>query len=208
MKGLGSTRSLLVPDRFHQFIFKEEDVMKMTSDKLAKMAMMVALSIVLVMIIHIPIFPAVPFLEYDPADIPILIGSFAFGPVAGIILTVATSLIQGLTVSAGSGPYGIIMHIIATATLVLVSGIIYSKEKTKKRAVIALVCGTIAMTLIMIPANMLVTPYFTGWPLDAVMPLMPWIVLFNLVKAGINSLVTFLVYKKISPILHRSKLNA
>ena len=81
--------------------------------KLAKMAMLVAVSIVLVALIHFPIFPAVAFLEYDPADIPILIGTFAFGPVAGILLTVVTSVLQGVTVSAASGAYGIIMHIIA-----------------------------------------------------------------------------------------------
>lgn len=52
---------------------------KTQSVKIAKMAMLVAVSIVLVMIIHFPIFPAVAFLEYDPADIPILIGTFAFG---------------------------------------------------------------------------------------------------------------------------------
>ena len=66
--------------------------------KLAKMAMLVAISIVLVVIIHFPIFPAVAFLEYDPADIPILIGTFAFGPGAGIVLVIVTSVIQGLTV--------------------------------------------------------------------------------------------------------------
>lgn len=179
--------------------------MKITSDRLAKMAIMVALSIVLVMIIHIPIFPAVSFLEYDPADIPILIGTFAFGPASGVILTVVTAVIQGISVSANSGPYGIIMHIIATSTLVLTAGLIYSKEKTKRRAVIALIAGTLAMTAIMVPANMLITPKFMGMPLEALMPFMPWIVLFNLVKAGINSVVTFLVYKKISPILHSSR---
>ena len=90
---------------------------KQKNVRLAKMAMLVAISIVLVMIIHFPIFPAVAFLEYDPADIPILIGTFAFGPVAGILLTVITSLIQGFTVSMASGAYGIIMHILATSAL-------------------------------------------------------------------------------------------
>ena len=97
--------------------------------KLAKMGMLVAVSIVLVYFIHFPIFPAVAFLEYDPADIPILIGTFAFGPVAGVLLTVVTAVIQGLTVSAASGLYGILMHIIATSTMVLVAGIIYKKNK-------------------------------------------------------------------------------
>ena len=93
--------------------------------RLAKMGMLVAISVVLAYFVHFPIIPGLNFLEYDPADISIFIGTFAFGPLGGIALTVVTSLIQGLTVSAGSGAYGIIMHIIATGTFVLVAGNIY-----------------------------------------------------------------------------------
>ena len=96
--------------------------------KLVKMGAMVAISVALVYLIHFPIFPAVAFLEYDPADIPILIGTFAFGPLAGLALTVVTSVIQGLTVSSGSGLYGILMHVIATGMLVIVSGSIYGRK--------------------------------------------------------------------------------
>lgn len=176
---------------------------KTQSAKLAKMAMLVAVSIVLVMIIHFPIFPAVAFLEYDPADIPILIGTFAFGPLAGIGLTVVTSLIQGFTVSAASGLYGIIMHILATSALTLVAGGIYRKHKSKKAAVIGLLLGTLTMAVVMFFANMIITPAFMGMPLSVVMKFMPFILLFNIVKAGINSVVTFLLYKRISPFLHR-----
>ncbi|MDY5770710.1 MAG: ECF transporter S component [Anaerovoracaceae bacterium] len=171
--------------------------------RLAKMAMLVAISIVLVAIVRFPIFPAVAFLEYDPADIPIMVGTFAFGPGAGILLTVVTSVLQGVTVSAKSGAYGIIMHIIATSTLVIVAGLIYRKEKTKKHAIVGLLCGTAAMTLIMIAANLVITPLFMGVPRSAVWDLMPFIAAFNVVKAGVNSLVTFLIYKRISPFLHR-----
>lgn len=171
--------------------------------RLAKMAMLVAISIVLVAIVRFPIFPAVTFLEYDPADIPIMVGTFAFGPGAGILLTVVTSVLQGVTVSAKSGAYGIIMHIIATSTLVIVAGLIYRKEKTKKHAIMGLLCGTAAMTLIMIAANLVITPLFMGVPRSAVWDLMPFIAAFNVVKAGVNSLVTFLIYKRISPFLHR-----
>ena len=180
--------------------------MKNTQSKtarLAKMAMLVAISIVLVAIVRFPIFPAVAFLEYDPADIPIMVGTFAFGPGAGILLTVVTSVLQGVTVSAKSGAYGIIMHIIATSTLVIVAGLIYRKEKTKKHAIVGLLCGTAAMTLIMIAANLVITPLFMGVPRSAVWDLMPFIAAFNVVKAGVNSLVTFLIYKRISPFLHR-----
>ena len=97
--------------------------------KLAKMGMLVAISIVLVYFIHFPLIPAVPFLEYDPADIPILIGTFAFGPVAGILLTVVTSVIQGLTVSAEGRLIGIIMHFVATSAFCIVASLIYRKKK-------------------------------------------------------------------------------
>lgn len=176
----------------------------MSSARLAKMAMLVAISIVLVALIHFPIFPAVAFLEYDPADIPILIGTFAFGPVAGVVLTVVTSVIQGLTVSAATGGlYGIIMHIIATSTLVLVAGTIYSSGKSKKRAIIGLGCGVLAMALVMVVANLIITPLFMGVTVQAVWSLMPFIILFNVLKAGINGVVTFIVYKRISAFLHR-----
>lgn len=171
--------------------------------RLAKMGMLVAISVVLVYFIHFPIFPAVAFLEYDPADIPILMGTFAFGPLAGVLLTVVTSVIQGVTVSAQSGLYGIIMHIIATSVLVLVAGFIYKKNKTRKGAVLALVCGTVAMVIVMICANMVITPLFMGVPRSVVWDLMPFIAGFNLVKAGINGLVTFILYKRISAFLHR-----
>ena len=167
------------------------------------MAILAAASVVLVAIIHFPIFPAVAFLEYDPADIAILICGFAFGPVAGICVTAVAALIQGLTVSAASGVYGIIMHLISTGVLVLVSSIIYRKKKTKKGAVIALICGTLAMATVMVPANLFITPYFLGAPREAVIQVLPFIILFNLIKAGANSLITFLLYKKISHLIHK-----
>ena len=166
--------------------------------KVVKMGVMVAISVALVYLIHFPIFPIVSFLEYDPADIPILIGTFAFGPLAGLVLTVVTSVVQGLTVSAGSGLYGILMHVIATGVFVLVSGTIYHKNKTRKTAVIALVCGAAAMALVMMGANMVITPAFMGVPVDAVWDLMPFIVGFNAIKAGINGAVTFVLYKRIA----------
>lgn len=172
--------------------------------KLATMAVLAALSIVLVAIIHFPIFPAASYLEYDPADIPILICGFAFGPLAGIAVTVAAALIQGLTVSAQSGIYGIIMHIIATGTFVSVSSLIYRRHKTKKMAAVALLAGVVSMALIMAAANLVVTPAFTGMPASAIMAMiLPIIIPFNLIKAGVNGAVTFFIYKSISRLIHR-----
>lgn len=171
--------------------------------KMVKLGMLVAISVVLVYFIHFPIFPVVPFLEYDPADISILIGTFAFGPAVGVILTIVTSIIQGVTVSAASGLYGILMHIIATSTLVSVAGGFYKKNKTKKQAVIGLSLGMLAMSVVMVGANMIITPLFMGVPREVVWTLMPFIVGFNLVKAGINGAVTFFVYKRIAAFLRK-----
>lgn len=167
--------------------------------KLVVMAMLAAISVVLVWAVHVPLIPVVSFLEYDPADVPILIATMAYGPVAGVLLTVVVSVIQGVTVSAGSGAYGIIMHIIATSTLVLVAGGVYRLRHTKGGAALGLALGTLAMGLVMMPANHFITPAFTGWPaaqVDAL--LLPGILPFNLIKAGLNSCVTFVVYKTVS----------
>ena len=59
------------------------------------------------------------------------------------------------------------------------------------------------MTVVMICANMVITPLFMGVPRPVVWDLMPFIAGFNLVKAGINGLVTFILYKRISDFLHR-----
>ncbi|MBQ3404451.1 MAG: ECF transporter S component [Oscillospiraceae bacterium] len=172
--------------------------------RLVMMAVLAALSIVFVAIIHFPIFPAAPFLEYDPADIPVLIGAFAFGPVAGICIAIVASIIQGFTVSAASGIYGIIMHIIATGVYVLVAACIYKKLKTKKGAALALVIGVICAVIVMAGANMVITPIFMGVPASAVKGmLLPVIIPFNLIKLGVNGIITFLVYKRCSILISK-----
>lgn len=172
-----------------------------STKKLATMAIFAAISIILVMFLHFPIFPTVSFLEYDPADIPILLSTFMYGPVAGIIMTIVVSLIQGLTVSAGSGVYGIIMHIIATGAYVLVSGLIYKKYNTTNGLICSLVFGTVAMALVMIPANLFITPLFMGVTAEQVVNLLGFIIAFNAIKAGVNGVISFVVYKPMQRIL-------
>jgi len=167
--------------------------------KLTVMGMLCAVSVILVSIIHFPIFATAPFLEYDPADIPIFIASFSFGPLAGVLLTIVTSVIQGVTVSSSSGLYGILMHIISTGSFCVVSGMVYKKIRTKKGAAAALLAGTLAMTVVMIPANLIVTPLFMGMPVQVIKGLLiPAILPFNFVKAAANSIITFFLYKRIS----------
>lgn len=181
---------------------------KNETKRLAALGVFTALSVILVALVHFPIFPAVSFLEYDPADIPILIVGFAFGPTAGLIVTAVAALIQGFTVSAASGIYGVIMHLLATGVYVLVSSLIYRRHRTRGGAAAALAFGTLAMVVMMFFANLVVTTYFmmgavSGETIRALMGFMPFILLFNLIKAGVNGLVTFIIYKSISRLFGR-----
>lgn len=169
---------------------------------MVQMAVLIALSVLLVYLIHFPIFPAAPFLEYDPADIPILIGTFMFGPFGGLILTAIASVLQGITVSSASGWIGILMHFFATGSFALVAGLIYRYNRTKKGAVIALAFGSITMIVIMILWNIIMTPIFMGTPREAVFAmLIPIIIPFNTIKAIANAILTFLLYKSVSKVL-------
>ena len=171
--------------------------MKKTA-KLTIMAMLTAISVVLVYLVHFWIFPAANFLEYDPADIPILIGAFMYGPIAGLALTLVASAIQALTVSAKSGLYGFIMHLISTGTLTAVASTIYLKLHRKNALLLplALAGGVFAMAGVMLIANHFVTPVFMGVPVQTVdAMLLPVFLPFNIIKGGINSLITFFAYK-------------
>ena len=193
------------------------------TQKLVTMAVLVALSVIMLLLIRFPIFPSAAFLEYDPADIPIFLGTFAYGPLAGFALTVVAAIIQGMTVSASSGFIGIMMHVFATGSFVLVAGNWYQRHKTKKQAVVALVLGCLVWTVSMMIWNYFFTPIFMGMPrvfsalaqvqmptrMDtfmgmpraAVAPMIfPVIVPFNLIKSSVNSVITFLLYKRFSNI--------
>jgi riboflavin transporter FmnP len=183
--------------------------MKMDVNKMVKMGVLSALSLVLMFVVRFPIIPSAPFLEYEPADVPILIGGFIYGPAAGLVITIVVSAIQALTVSAGSGWIGAVMHVIATGAFVVVAGLIYKRFHTLKGAIAALILGSLTMTLVMIPLNLLITPKFLGTPVEVVKAmLIPAIIPFNLLKSSINSIVVAIVYKSVGRVLRADEKSA
>lgn len=177
--------------------------MRMETKKMVTMAMLSAISVILVMLIRIPC-PGAAFLEYDPADVPILLSTVMFGPWWGLAVTVVVSVIQGVSVSAGSGIIGIIMHIFATGTYVIVTGLI-NKKGSDKMLVLSLVAGALASTAFMVVWNLIFTPIFMGAPFEVVKNMMlPIILPFNLVKAGMNGIFAGVVYF----ILKKAKITA
>ena len=172
--------------------------MSQQTRKLTTIAMLTAVAAVLITLVHFPLFPSAAFLQYDPADVAILIGGFAYGPVAGIIITVLASFIEAFILGQ-DGVYGFLMHVIASGVLAIVAGTIYRFRHTRLGGLAALVAGTLAMGLTMMVANHFITPYFMGAPVSVVDGmLIPVILPFNLLKAGINSAITFAVYKTVS----------
>lgn len=172
--------------------------MSVHTKKLTVLAMLTALSAVLITLVHFPLFPAAAFLQYDPADVVFLIGAFAFGPLAALAVTVIASAIQAFLLG-GDGMYGFLMHVIASGALVLVAGGIYRLLHTRMGGLIALILGTVAMGLVMMVANHFITPFYMGVPTEVVDAMLVTVILpFNLLKAGINSVITFLVYKTVS----------
>ena len=168
-------------------------------------AMCIALSIALISIVHLPIIPAAGWLEYDPADIPLMILSFLYGPLWSLAATAIACAIQALTVSASSGIIGFCMHFFATGLYVAVSGVLYRVFKRNFRA--ALLAGVIAFVaacIIMIPLNLIFTPMW-GVPLETVRQLLfPAILPFNVIKFGVNTAVTLILYK----LMYRSVLKS
>lgn len=171
----------------------------MNIKRITNIGVMSALSFVLMLTIRFPLF--LPFLIYEPGDIPILIISFLYGPVPALISTAILSVFMALFTGLG-GPFGAVMHFIATGTLVAVAGFIYKKYHSKKGAIIGLIAGSLSMTIVMAAANVFLNPIFYGIPKEKTLEmLLPGIIPFNLTKAFINSGITVFVYKKIAEFL-------
>lgn len=168
---------------------------------MSTIAILSALSVVMIMVVPtIPIFPAVSWMRYDMADVPILVGSLLLGPLPGMIILVITSAIQAFVLGM-DGMAGFIMHVIASGTLLLIPSIIYRRKATFKRLVIGLILGTLGMTTIMIGWNLIITPIFLGAPMETVLEMMvPFIIPFNLIKAGLNSMITGVVFYSLKPL--------
>lgn len=174
----------------------------MSVKQLTQMSMLIAISIVLTLLFRFPIIPAAPFLEYTPGDIPLFMSAFLYGPAAGLILAVATAIIQGVTVSAHSGPIGIIMNIFSTGSFVLAAGLIYRKNKNAKGAIAAVIVGVAAVCISMIGFNLIFTPIFMGVPRDVVVGMiLPAFLPFNLIRAGANAVVALVAWRTIASII-------
>ena len=165
--------------------------------KLSFSAVICALAVVAVLAVHFPIFAvAAPFLEYDPGDIFVLVAGLLLGPWWGLGITLVASLVQGVTVSAASGLYGILMHIISTGTLVLVATFVKRLFKSRLSSELSVACGVLAATAVMLGANMVITPAVRDMLLPVILP-------FNLIKLAANGILACALYRAVRVPLSR-----
>jgi len=162
------------------------------------------------------------FMKIDISDLPSLIGAFAIGPMAGVIVQFLKNLLNVLIEGTTTAGVGELANFVVGAIFAFTAGIVYHRKKTFNRAVIGLILGTIAMTIVITLAN-----YFVMFPLYAKLMglemqvfidmgkainknitdlrslMLLSVVPFNLLKGILETAITLLIYKRVSPILKK-----
>lgn len=165
-------------------------------------AMFCALAYVIECIFHI----RVSFLTFDLKDFVITVGGMILGPLPALAMSAVVSVLEFLTISS-TGIWGLIMNFAGTTAFSLTAALIYRYRKTMAGAVIALVTAVATMTAVMLVANLLITPIYTGSTTGAVAKMIPTLLLpFNLSKAILNAAVVLALYKPIVTALRSAKL--
>ena len=189
-----------------------------------KMAMIGMFSAI-AMILHLFDFPlpfAPGFYKLDFSELPILIGAFAFGPAAGVMMEFLKILLKLFIKGTSTAFVGDLANFVVGCSFILPASAVYAFRKSKKSAVVSCVVGTLALTVFGTAFNAIyLLPAFAklyGMPLEDIMAMgaainplvkegsivsfvMACVAPLNLIKGGLVSVVTLLVYKSISPII-------
>lgn len=170
-----------------------------STKRIAVTALFCAVAAICTLFIQFPIFPAAPWLMYDPSGIVALVAGFAFGPAVAAVVSILPYLVH---LGTSGGFYGMIMAMLATLSLALPAALVYRKNTTRKGAIIGMVVGGIICLAATILANLVITPLYAGMPVDAVVALIvPALLPFNLIKIVVNCVITALIYKPITKAL-------
>ena len=165
---------------------------KFSLKRLTATSMLCALAYVAVAVGRIPI---VLFLKYDPKDVVIVIGGLVFGPLVSFLIAVIVSVTEMLTIS-GTGIFGCTMNIISSCSFACTAAWIYRRKRRLSDAVTALIGGMVCQVAVMMLWNYLIAPIYMGYPREEIVKLLlPAFLPFNLIKGGLNTVITILLYK-------------
>ena len=186
--------------------------------KLTGTAMLGAVAAVLMyMEFPIPIMPS--FVKLDVSELPALLAAYAYGPVSGIAVCLIKNLIK--LPSTSTAAVGELFNFVMGSVFSFSAGYIYSRNKSRKGALIGAVVGAALMAVLSVPFNyLLVYPAYVvcyGMPMEAIIgmyqailpsanSLLKCLVIFNLpftfCKGLIDAILCFLIYKPLSPLMH------
>lgn len=173
-----------------------------SAKRIAKLAVFSALAFV-VTFLEFPIFPAAPFLKLDFANVFIMLAGFMYGPVSAVLVSAVKELLCLLKSSTGG--VGEIANFIMTFSYIIVPAAVYRYKKGLKWVSFCLIAATLLQTGTALLANRFINfPLFMGdGAAAAFISLWGYIVAFNLIKGIGVSLVTVLLYKRISRLLNK-----
>ena len=168
--------------------------------QIAKLGVFSALSFALTFF-EFPIFPLVPYLKLDFSNVFVLIGGFSMGTIYGVIILVikeALCLLKTTTV------VGQLANLILGLCFTLVPFILYEYKRSFKRAVIGLIIGSILVSFISLLTNRFITfPLFMPKTfIEEFEKVWYLIILFNVIKAVLVSIITVIIYKRVKNLLN------
>ena len=190
--------------------------------KLTVTAMLSAVAFIL-MFIEFPIPALIPsFVKMDISDLPELLAAFSLGPIYGVAVTFLKNLLHIVFKGTSSAYVGELCNFLLGAVFSLAAGFIYQRKKSRKSALIGAIIGAVLMALVSVPMNYYVVyPAYVvcyGMPLEAIIgmyqailpsadSLIKCLTIFNMpftfCKGMLDVLLCFLIYKPLSPLLHK-----
>lgn len=165
----------------------------------------------------VPVMPG--FIKLDFSELPALISAFSLGPVSGVCVCLIKNLIKLITTTTGG--IGEIANFLIGICLVIPAGLIYKHNRTIKGAVVGCLAGSLIMAVLSLPVNYFIAyPFYAKiMPVDAIVGayqainpnvngLLGCLIMFNMpftfCKGIIDSIITFAIYKRLSPIIKGS----
>ena len=190
--------------------------------KLTVTAMLSAVAFIL-MFIEFPIPALIPsFVKMDISDLPELLAAFSLGPIYGVAVTFLKNLLHIVFKGTSSAYVGELCNFLLGAVFSLAAGFIYQRAKSRKSALIGAIIGAVLMAVVSVPMNYYVVyPAYVvcyGMPLEAIIgmyqailpsadSLIKCLTIFNMpftfCKGMLDVLLCFLIYKPLSPLLHK-----
>ena len=171
-------------------------------NKLVKIALLSAIAVVLMYFDFV--IPFIPFawLKIDLSDVPALMGAFAFGPMAGVVIELLKNLLILVVKGSETMLVGQLANFIVGCALVVPAAWVYHTNKSKKTAILGMILGTICIEIVGILANIyILLPAFGmgNMPKDELIKyvtigLLP----LNGLKAILVSVITYILYKRVS----------